>query len=127
MAAVGGRPFFSRDFEANVVEMTQESFRGIPGLTVVLLPVYFAYVMAWILDRLDRFCHFLARCFGASWESSEEVLDIAAAGMLWMDIIVSDRAAKEVLGYSPLVTREECMRDAAEWSKQFYAQLGAKK
>ena len=28
---------------------------------VVLLPVYLAYVMAWLLDRLDRLCHFLAR------------------------------------------------------------------
>ena len=93
---------------------------------VVLLPVYLAYVMAWILDRLDRLCHVLARCVGARWESSEEALDIAATAMLWMDIIVSDRAAKEVLGYAPLVTREECMRDAADWSKRFYAQLGAK-
>ena len=125
--AVGGRPFFSRDFEANVVDMYLDCFRGIPGLTAVLLPAYLAYALAWVLDRLDRLMHVLARCVGRRWESSEDAVDIAAAGMLWMDIIVSDRAAKQVLGYAPLVTHEECLRDAADWSKQFYSQLDAKK
>ena len=59
--------------------------------------------------------------------TGDEVLDIRAVGMAWIDIVVSDKRAREVLGYEPLVSREECMREATAWCEATYASYSQKK
>ena len=61
-----------------------------------LIPLTFAYVIAWLLDGFDRLMHRLCALVGRAWATSENVLDVTAVGMAWIDIIVSDRAAREV-------------------------------
>lgn len=64
---------------------------------------------------------------GWARSTPDEVLDIRAVGMAWIDIAVSDKRAREVLGYEPIVSKAECMREATEWCETFYAQLSQKK
>jgi len=122
MADVGGKSFFVRDFEANVVEMALETFSGLP-IIPVLLPLRLAYIMGWLLDLWERAMHLIASTFGWTRATSDEVLDIRAINMAYIDIIVSDRRAREVLGYVPKVSQADCMREAKEWAKGFYASL----
>jgi len=132
-ADVGGRPFFVRDFEANVVEMNLECFAGTP-IKIVLLPLWLAYGIAYVLHCVDVALHALVALVARlrpnrGWvrTTGDEVLDIRAVGMAWIDIVVSDKRAREVLGYEPLVSREECMREATEWCEATYASYGRKK
>ena len=55
--------------------------------------------------------------------TGDEVLDIRAVGMAWIDIVVSDRRAREALGYAPSVTKAECLREAKEWCHAYWAKL----
>ena len=119
---VGGRPFFVRDYESNVVETALECFKATP-IVPRLLPLRLAYAIAWLLDLFDRLMHALCSCLGLVWHTSTEVLDITAVGMAWIDIIVSDRNAREKLGYKPLVSPEECLSEAKEWCVAFYKGL----
>ena len=117
---VHGAAFFCRDFEDNVVAMALEAFQGTP-IKPLLLPLTFAYFMAWILDRLERWLIWLYALFGATRVTSEEVIDITAVGMAYINIIVSDKRAKDVLGYKPVLDRAACMQEAARWCQSFYA------
>ena len=123
---VGGQSFFIRDFEANVVDMALTAFQNTP-IKPVILPLLLAYVIAWILDRVDRILHKFAALRGTTHQTSDEVLDIRAVNMAYIDIIVSSGRAKRVLGYTPLVSEAECMQDAARWCEKFYASEGTKK
>uniref|UniRef100_A0A7S4HF35 3-beta hydroxysteroid dehydrogenase/isomerase domain-containing protein n=1 Tax=Prymnesium polylepis TaxID=72548 RepID=A0A7S4HF35_9EUKA len=122
-ADVGGQPFFVRDYEANVVETALECFKATP-IVPALIPLRLAFVVAWVLDCFDRLMHALCRFAGRRRETPAEVLDVTAVGMAWIDIVVSDRRAREALGYEPLVSRAECIAEAKEWCRAFYAGLG---
>ena len=119
---VAGQSFFVRDFEANVVEMALAAFSDTPIIPVIL-PLALAYALAYILDKIDRILHVLAALVGIMYETSDEVLDIKAVNMAYIDIIVSSKRAEQVLGYRPLVSEAECMSEAARWCKSFYANL----
>ena len=119
---VNGHSFFCRDFEANVVEMALEAFEPTP-IKPALLPLPLAYAIAWALDILERLLIWLYALLGYTRVTPEEVLDIKAVGMAYIDIIVSDERAKSVLGFQPIVSRAQCMKEAADWCKDFYANL----
>lgn len=121
-ADVGGHAFFVRDFEANVVEMALEAFEGTP-IKPAIMPLAVAYGLAWLLDRLERLLHLLYAWAGRTRHTADEVLDIKAVGMAYIDIVVSDAAGRRALEYEPLVSRAECMREAKEWCKGYYAAL----
>ena len=122
---VHGHAFFCRDFEANVVEMALEAFESTP-IKPALMPLSVAYLIAWILDRLERCLIWLYALFGRTRVTSDEVLDIQAVGMAYIDIIVSDKRGRQVLGYQPVVDRAACMAEAGSWCRQFYAKLTSK-
>lgn len=119
---VNGHSFFCRDFEANVVEMALEAFVPTP-IKPAVLPLPLAYAIAWVLDILERVLIWLYALLGWTRVTPEEVIDIRAVGMAYIDIIVSDERARKVLGFQPVVSRAECMKEAAEWCKGFYATL----
>lgn len=119
---VNGHAFFCRDFEANVVEMALEAFEPTP-IKPVMLPLPLAYAIAWCLDTVERQLIWLYALFGKKRVTPEEVLDIKAVGMAYIDIIVSCERAKKVLGYQPIVSRTQAMQEAADWCKSFYANL----
>ena len=121
-AQVHGHAFFCRDFEANVVEMALEAFAPTP-IKPAILPLPLAYAIAWCLDAVERQLIWLYALFGCKRVTPEEVLDIKAVGMAYIDIVVSDERAKKVLGYQPIVSRAQCMQEAADWCKSFYANL----
>lgn len=120
---VGGRAFFVRDFESNVVAMAIEAFGHVPAIRPTLIPLRLAYALAWVLDAIDRLLHAAYALFGARRSTPEDVIDIRAVAMAWISIVVSDRRARSVLGYEPTVSREQCMREAGEWAAQFYAKI----
>ena len=100
--------------------MALEAFQGTP-IKPLLLPLTFAYFMAWILDRLERWLIWLYALFGATRVTSEEVIDITAVNMAYINIVVSDKRARDVLGYNPVLDRATCMQEAARWCESFYA------
>lgn len=120
-----GHAFFCRDFEANVVEMNLECFAAVPGVKIQLLPLRVAFAIAFVVDLLERLLIFLYALVGAVRVTADDVLDIKAVRMAWIDIIVSDKRAREVLGYTPIVSKAECMRETAEWCGTFWEGLGA--
>jgi nucleoside-diphosphate-sugar epimerase len=120
---VGGQAFFVRDFEAGVVDMTLEALKPTP-IIPVLLPLRMAYYLAWVIDICVRFQHLLYALVGARPpKTSEDVLSIRAVNMAYIDIIVSDARARKVLGYKPLVSKEDCLREASAWCVDFYRNL----
>jgi len=119
---VHGRAFFCRDFEANVVEMALEAFSSTP-IKPVIMPLAVAYCIAWVLDRLERMLIALYALLGATRVTSDELIDIKAVNMAYIDVVVTDAAARSVLGYEPIVSRAECMKEASEWCADFYAKL----
>jgi nucleoside-diphosphate-sugar epimerase len=121
---VHGQSFFVRDFEDNVVEMALEAFRSTP-IRPALIPLPVAYALAWVLSLLERVLIALYAVFGATRVTSEDVIDIKAVGMAWVDIVVSDARIRQVLAYAPLVSKAECMREAGAWCADFYAKLAA--
>ena len=121
-AEVGGCSFFIRDFEANVVQTALDAFSSTP-IKPILLPLTLAYVLAYLLHVLDTLLHLLAALRGRTRHTPDDVLDIAAVNMAWVDVIVSGAKARRVLGYESLVSREQCEREAKEWSASFWAQL----
>ena len=124
-ADVGGHAFFVRDFEANVIEMNLQCFRSLP-IKTVLLPLHVAYAIACVLHALELLIMALCSLLGRTRQTPEDVLDYKAAGMAWIDIVVSDRRARDVLGYAPLVSQAECLEEASEWCRSYYAKLQAK-
>ena len=120
---VHGQAFFVRDFEDNVVGMAMEAFRSTP-IKPAVLPLPVAYAFAWVLDVVERLLIALYALCGATRVTSEDVIDIKAVGMAWIDIVVSDARVKRVLGYAPLVSKADCMREAGQWCADFYAKLG---
>jgi len=122
--AVHGHAFFVRDFEDSVVGMALEAFQPTP-IKPILIPLIVAYALAWVFDRLERCLLALCAALGVSRITSDDVIDIRAVGMAWIDIVVSDARAKAVLGYEPLVSKAQCMREAGEWCTEFYAKLRA--
>ena len=108
-----------------MVEMALEAFESTP-IKPALMPLSVAYLIAWILDRLERCLIWLYALFGRTRVTSDEVLDIQAVGMAYIDIIVSDKRGRQVLGYQPVVDRAACMAEAGSWCRQFYAKLTSK-
>ena len=74
------------------------------------------YAIAWLLDVFERLIIWCYALVGATRVTSEEVLDIRAVNMAYIDVIVSDRRARDVLGFSPIVTRAQCMQQAGRRS-----------
>merc|ERR1712159_242462 len=56
--AASGKAFFIRDFDANVVDMNINAFAKTP-IKPVLLPLWLAWVLALLQDRIYRVLHFL--------------------------------------------------------------------
>ena len=123
---VHGHAFFCRDFEDNVIGMALRAFEG-TGIKPLLLPLWLAYAMAWLLDLVERVLIWCYAVCGAKRVTPSHVVGIRAVGMAWIDVVVSDRKAREVLGHQPEVTREECLREANEWCKECCAKLLAQK
>lgn len=121
---VHGECFFSRDFEANTVDMALEAFKH-TRIMPLLIPLPIAYALAWILDCTERLLIRVYTLAGARRATPDEVLDIRAVRMGFIDIVVSDQRARDVLGYQPLVSKSECMREAGEWCAAFYETLVA--
>eukprot|EP00656_Telonema_subtile_P020483 TRINITY_DN21604_c0_g1_i1.p1 TRINITY_DN21604_c0_g1~~TRINITY_DN21604_c0_g1_i1.p1 ORF type:complete len:356 (+),score=78.95 TRINITY_DN21604_c0_g1_i1:121-1188(+) len=123
---VSGQAFFIRDFEANVVEMNIKSFEG-TGIKVVLLPLWLAFMLAWLQDRLYRLFHLL----GMTWILStfmSNTIDVNAMNMAWRDICFTGEQARQQLGYDPavvpLMSEADTMKDASDFSQSYYAELG---
>ena len=55
--------------------------------------------------------------------TSDEVLDIKAVNMAYIDIIVSAERSQQILGYAPLVSKDECFEEARKWCEGAYAGL----
>lgn len=119
---VGGNAFFIRDFEANVVDMTVQCFAG-TSINVLFLPLWMAYMIAFVLDRFERLMHAIYNLVGMQRDTSQDAIDIRAVGLAWHDIIVSDKRARELLDYAPRVSPEDCLSAAAQWCISFYADL----
>ena len=119
---VGGHAFFVRDFEANVVDMNVESFKN-TDIKPTLISLRLAYGMAWMLDLIDRLLHLIWALFGRTYRTSKDVLSIQAVGMAWIDIVVSDRNARDKLGYRSVVPQSDTMREAQEYCTSFYSTL----
>lgn len=122
---VHGHCFFNRDFEDNIIGINEYCFRN-TGITVVLLPLWLAYMLAWLMDRLERLLIRVSSwglCGGRRRETSPEVIDVRAARLAYVDMVVSDERARRVLGYEPLMTREESLEGAAAYCRAFYKDL----
>ena len=92
----------------------------------MLLPLNVAYALACVLHALELLIMALCSLLGRTRQTPEDVLDYKAAGMAWIDIVVADRRARDVLGYAPLVSQAECLEEASEWCRSYYAKLQAK-
>ena len=122
---VHGECFFIRDFEDNVVRMAVQCFKRGGVVKAVLIPLWIAFGIAWILDRFERFLHFAYNCVGWKRTTSDDLISVEALSMAWFDIIVSDAKARQRLGYEPVVSKEECLSESAEWVNNFYSELSA--
>ena len=121
--SVNGCCFFIKDFDANVVEMALDAFSRTP-IQPLMLPLQLAYSLAWMLDRCDRLVHWWAGLWGREHTTtSDEVLDIKAVNMAYIDIIVSAERSQQILGYAPLVSKDECFEEARKWCEGAYAGL----
>lgn len=123
---VHGTAFFCRDFEDNVVSMTSASLASTP-VKLVLLPWMVAYAIAVVMDRVERFLIWLYRLFGLKRVTPDSVVDAGALAMAWINMVVSDARGRKVLGYEPLVNKAECMHEAKEWCRRYWAELTTKR
>ncbi|CAK0799305.1 unnamed protein product [Prorocentrum cordatum] len=119
---VHGQAFFCRDFEANIVDMTLHAFRTC-GVKCLILPVWLAYLLAWLTDRAERALIKLYGWFGLRRQTPATVVDIRAVRMAYFDFVVSGEKARRALGYEPVVGREACLDEAARFCDGFYASL----
>lgn len=119
--SVHGKAFFCRDFEDNVVDMNVTCFTKYTGIKCVMIPLWFAMCMAFLLDRIEHVLIFVYSLFGSVRETPMDVVSFRAAMMSYQDIVVSDKRGRALLGYQPTVGRSECLREAGEWCKEFYA------
>lgn len=122
-SAVHGHSFFCRDFEANVVDMNLFAYRDC-GVKILLIPLSLAFLLAWIVDRLERLLIRLwPFLFGRNRKTPFEVLDFRAVELGYIDMIVSGEKGERVLDYQPLITKEQCMEEARTYCNSFYAGL----
>jgi len=121
---VCGQAFFIKDFDANAVQVAVSAFEG-SAIQVVILPFWLAYGIAWIVDRIDRFLHWLCAILGTTWTTSDNVIDIHAVDLGYLDILVSSERARDVLGYGDsvrgqkLASKEECFYETREWAHEY--------
>lgn len=129
-SSVAGQAFFLGDFEANVVEFAQQAFAG-SGVKSVMLPLWLAYALALVTDRLYRSIHAACALLGRAYEPPGTAVAIEAVSMAWRNLCFSTERSRKVLGFEPatcnLITREETMQQTNAWAKKFYADLSAGK
>eukprot|EP00405_Crypthecodinium_cohnii_P015673 CAMPEP_0206458964 /NCGR_PEP_ID=MMETSP0324_2-20121206/23891_1 /ASSEMBLY_ACC=CAM_ASM_000836 /TAXON_ID=2866 /ORGANISM="Crypthecodinium cohnii, Strain Seligo" /LENGTH=371 /DNA_ID=CAMNT_0053930419 /DNA_START=24 /DNA_END=1139 /DNA_ORIENTATION=+ len=129
MPNVAGEKFFISDFQANIIDMAVDSLRD-TGVKPVLLPLWFAYGMGYVLDRAYRFVHFLWSLFGKELDIPQTIVDIHAVNLAWRNLCFSTKRAREILGYgtpaSDFFTKEETLKQQHEWAKDYYGELLAR-
>jgi hypothetical protein len=123
-ADVHGQALFIRDFNANPVDVAVSAFEG-SVIQCIILPFWLAYAMAWMMDRVDRWLHWICGILGTTWTTSDSVIDIHAVDLGYHNIIVSSDRAREKLGYGDpvrgpkLIGKEQCFQDTKEWAHEF--------
>lgn len=122
---VHGECFFIRDFEDNVVRLAVQCFKSSGIVKAVLIPLWLAFAIAWVLDRFERAMHFAYNLVGKTRMTADDLISVEAVSMAWFDIIVSDAKARQRLGYESVVSKADCISESAEWVKTFYAGLSA--
>jgi len=112
--AAAGQIFFLRDFEAVPVDLSIEAFRNTPIIPVIL-PLWLALTLAWLVHHSYR----LFACLGGSIPNT--ALDVhVIPPLLTVGRVTSDHKARSLLNYEPIVSREQCIKDARDWCTAFY-------
>ena len=93
------------------------------GISIVFWPFWLIYAMAWMLDRWERQMHSIFNRFGWTRTTSRNVVDIAALNIAWSDVLVSSKKAHDVLGWKPLMSKKETMKDARQYANRYWRQL----
>merc|ERR1711879_857440 len=122
---VAGQSFFIGDFQDNVTDLALDALKD-TGVTPVVLPLWFAWAMGFVMDRVYRTAFFLFAFFGKNLEIPTTVVDIHAIGLAWRNLCFSTKRSRDVLGYgstSEFVAKEETYRQQHLWAKDYYARL----
>ena len=99
----------------------------------MLLPLWLAYCLALVQDRIYRVLHLLSRIpivgvlFSWLLGAMSNTIDVNAMNMAWRDICFTGALAKKELGYDPekvaLKSEDETLEEAREFAIQRYAEL----
>lgn len=121
-----GESFFARDFDDNYMDLKSYAFQD-TGITPIFLPLWFAYAFCWILDRWEKALHFLFILIGWSRNTSRDVIALAMFANATEVMLVRSEKAERLLGWSPLVSKEETMEEAREHAHRYWKSLVAAK
>lgn len=120
--SVGGQAFFIGDFEANVTDMTLESFKD-TVMQPVVLNAYVAYVFLILLNIFWVCLQKFASIFGSTVDLPTTVVDKKAFDLAWQNTCFSTKRANEALGYRGAITKEETIQEMRAWAKEHYTNL----
>merc|ERR1711912_115420 len=117
-ASVRGKAFFISDFQGNTVTLNIDAFKD-TDIKVLLMPLWVAYMLAWLTDRLYRFIYKICSMCGRSFEIPKTVVDVGAVDMAWRNLCFSNTRSREILGYEAdackLVSEQETSKQARSW------------
>ena len=121
-----GQSLFAGDCEINYLEMTAYAFQD-TTITQIFLPLWFAFVFTWMLDRWERILHLLFNLCGHTRRTSKNVFDVAVLKMVMFDVIVSSKKAHEMLGWRPLMSKQQTMEETRDHANRFWSSINGSK